>query len=371
MKQIPLSTTHARLGAVFAEFSGWEIPRHYGDSAKEHSAVRGGAGLCDRSFLGKMRVCGKDRQEFLHSLVSNNVKSLRASEGTYATLLTPKGKMLGDLWIYVCEEDCLILTEACAAQTIAQTLEKYILMSDVSLENQTESHGVLSIFGPHSAHLVRTLLGELPAGAKKWKHVSRIFHGSPILIARNEYTGEEGFDLLAARDVLGNLWSTLRQEVSGMSALPIGWDTLEILRVEAGIPRFGQDMDKETIPLEAGIEASAIDFHKGCYIGQEIISRAAHRGHVNRKLIGLKLSPGCLPATGDTILREGTRAGEITTAVSSPRFGPIALGYIHRDLAATGENFLVGGLSAQTVDLPFYSRMAESPTSPRNAEPAP
>jgi len=165
MKQIPLSTTHARLGAVFAEFSGWEIPRHYGDSAKEHSAVRGGAGLCDRSFLGKMRVCGKDRQEFLHSLVSNNVKSLRASEGTYATLLTPKGKMLGDLWIYVCEEDCLILTEACAAQTIAQTLEKYILMSDVSLENQTESHGVLSIFGPHSAHLVRTLLGELPAGA--------------------------------------------------------------------------------------------------------------------------------------------------------------------------------------------------------------
>src|SRR3989304_4658069 len=103
MKQTPLSTTHARLGAVFAELAGWEIPRHYGDPAKEHGAVRGGVGLCDRSFLGKIQVGGKDRQEFLHSLVSNNVKRLRAGEGTYATLLTPKGKMIGDLLFYLQE----------------------------------------------------------------------------------------------------------------------------------------------------------------------------------------------------------------------------------------------------------------------------
>ncbi|HLC27439.1 MAG TPA: aminomethyl transferase family protein, partial [bacterium] len=154
MKQTPLSTTHARLGAVFAELAGWEIPRHYGDPAKEHGAVRGGVGLCDRSFLGKIQVGGKDRQEFLHSLVSNNVKRLRAGEGTYATLLTPKGKMIGDLWIYIQENACWILTEPCTTQTIEETLEKYILMSDVTLENQTESYGVISIFGPQSILLV-------------------------------------------------------------------------------------------------------------------------------------------------------------------------------------------------------------------------
>jgi len=275
--------------------------------------------------------------------------------------------MIGDLWIYIEEESCRVLTEPCATREIEEALEKYIFISDVTLENHTESCGMLSVFGPRSAVLVRTILGDPPASRENFHHVNRNFHGAPVLIARSDYTGEDGFDLLAPVDVLESLWMAFTAGASGTSALPVGWDALEVLRVEAGVSRFGQDMDHDTIPLEAGIEARAIDFHKGCYIGQEVIARVAHRGHVNRKLVGLRLSQGPVPARNDPILQEGKRVGEITTAVLSPLFGPIALGYVQRNLARPGGNFLVRGLPAETVDLPFYSRAAQRSTVPQDA----
>lgn len=356
MRRLPLSDLHSRLGAVFFPFEGWEIPRHYGDPLKEYDALRTGAGLCDRSYRGIIRIAGRDRQEFLHSMVSNDVKGLRAGQGTYAALLTPKGKMIADLWIYVLPEFCLVATEPSATAELTQALQKYTLAADVTIEDRTDEHGTISLLGPRSTALVRAVLSSPPADPAGLSHKNVEFHGSPVLLARTSSAGEEGFDLLAPTEILEPLWLALSQEETRPPVLPVGWTALELLRVEAGVPRFGQDMDHDAIPLEAGIESRAISLTKGCYMGQEIIARIVHRGHVNRRLVGLKLAPGCSPGKGEPILGEGGPVGEITTALLSPRFGPIALGYVRRDLAEPGRSVSVGGRSAQIVELPFHRR---------------
>lgn len=356
MLQLPLAGVHARLGALLCPLEGWEIPCHYGDPRREYEAVRGAAGLCDRSYRETIWITGTDRQEFLHGMVSNDVKSLRPGEGVYAVLLTPKGKMIADLWIYCLSEACVVVTEPATATQLAQTLGRYTLTSEVTIENRSADYGMLSLFGPRSAALACGVLGEPPTDPRELSHRTAEFNGRPVLLARSACSGEEGFDLLAPRSILEPLWLALEQSGAGNSLLAVGWTALEVLRVETGIPRFGQDMDHDTIPLEAGIESRALSFTKGCYMGQEIIARIVHRGHVNRKLAGLRLAPGSAIGRGEPIFQDEEPVGRITTAVLSPRFGPIALGYVRRELADPGRLVRIGATSANIVALPFYSR---------------
>ena len=209
----------------------------------------------------------------------------------------------------------------------------------------------IGVHGPSAASAIESASG-IAAGRLEHQYDNLVESG--ITIVRDDAFGLTGFDMYVARgDVDG-----LRAKLVEAGAKEANDETAEVLRIEAGRPRFGADMNTDTIPLEAGIEDRAISFTKGCYVGQEVIIRVLHRGHgrIARKLVGLVLAAGSTPMRGDPILAAGgLHVGEITSAVFSPRLGaPIALGYVHRDHVTPGTELVVSpSLRARVTALPF------------------
>jgi folate-binding protein YgfZ len=180
------------------------------------------------------------------------------------------------------------------------------------------------------------------------------FQGQPAIVLRTSDLGEEGFDVLVASEQA----TALRERLHAAGAVDADADAAEALRVEAGVPKFHQDMDEETIPLEAGIEANAISMTKGCYVGQEVIIRVLHRGHgrVARRLVGLTLDGTVPPSSGSPVTVDDREIGSVTSGASSPALGkPIALAYVHRDYVAPGTAVSVDGVAAVVTSTPFVS----------------
>lgn len=360
MKHSPLYDIHRPLHSTFGEVAGWEMPDHYGDPMAEHNAVRTGVGLIDLSHRGVLRITGPDRVTFLHNLVTNDIRSLSPGMGCYATILNPKGRIVADMRVYVLRDSLLLDTEPELPEKLYTTLDRYLIADDVVLENVTERVGSLGTYGPHSSTFVRTLFGiELPE--EEHHFILRDFGGGTLLIARNEMTGEVGYDLFAPMEVLVGLWETLCEKGRSMGIRPVGLHALNTLRIETGIPRYGVDMDEEIIALEARLEQRAISFTKGCYIGQEVVARATYRGHVNRLLSGLQVEGETVPSRGDKVFDDDREVGYITSAILSPTFNrPIALAYLRREVGDPGSRLSITvegtAIPAEVVALPFYKR---------------
>jgi folate-binding protein YgfZ len=187
------------------------------------------------------------------------------------------------------------------------------------------------------------------------------FGDQPCIILRVSDTGEPGFDILVDRSATDSFAAALHHA----GAVDVDTDVAEVLRIEAGIPKFHRDMDEETIPLEAGIESRAISFDKGCYVGQEVIIRVLHRGHgrVARKLVGLTFDSAALPAVATPVLVDGRDVGRITSsAISAALNRPIALAYVGRDFVAVGTRVVVGETAGVVTALPFVKRSPDRPT---------
>ena len=364
MKHSPLFEVEQKAGAVFGPSGEWEMPQSYGNSISEHLAVRLHAGLADRSHRGKLRLTGKDRVDFLNGLVTNDIKALQSGGGLYTALTTAKAKMLSDCRVY-CLPDALMLDlEPEMVEKVTQHLDRYIIASDVTIENLSDSWGLLTLIGPTAPAILAQLTSQAAPPEKEHSIISLIFEGFKLLVSRNEFTGEAGYDLFIPNNGLETLWGHLHQIGAEHGLQPVGLEALDSLRVEAGIPRYGVDMDESHFPMEAGIEKRAISYTKGCYIGQETIARADTYGRMNRRLIGLELSGEAPPSKGTTVTAPGDPAkniGLITSAVKSPTLGKvIALAYIHRDFTQSLSKAMIGDQSAHVVDLPFYSRPSHS-----------
>ncbi len=234
----------------------------------------------------RLRVTDVDRVEFLHGQCTNDIRRLRAGESCYATFLNAKGKMRGEGQV-ICLDDSFLLE---VNPGLGPSLEKFIITEDVTIEDVSASMNEWLV------------MGERPSNPLTFRHP------------------------------LG--WGVIGEQT--MTAT-IGSEELEVLRIEAGVPKWGADMDENTIPNEAGLEARAISYDKGCYIGQETIARIKTYGHVNRRLVQMVIAGESVPARGDKILAEGREVGEVTSAVCSLRLGkPLALGYVRRQFAVTG-----------------------------------
>jgi len=358
-----LYETQQAFGAVFKPSSGREMARSYGDSVLEHQTVRKKAGLIDQSHRGKLQVKGKDRTDFLHGMVTNDIKKLMSGAGLYAVFTNDKAKMLSDGRIYCLPDALWVELEPEVTDKIQKHLDKYTLASDVTIENLTDSFGLFSIYG-HSSHEIMTQLTGSTPPTKEYSTITFSMDGISILAARNEITGEPGYDLYVPIDRVVTTWSRLLQ-IGGPNGLrPVGLDALDSLRIEAGIPRYGIDMDESNFPMEAGLETRAISYTKGCYIGQETIARADAQGRMNKRLMGLELSSKSVPTIGQAILAPPTApgapervVGTITSATQSPTLGKvIAMGYLHRDFAEPGKDVMIEGTPAKVVALPFYRR---------------
>lgn len=329
-----------------------------------YRAAIGSAAVFDRSGRGKIAVAGNDRRTYLHAMLTNDIATLGAGSGCYAAYLTPQGRMIADMRLLEVGDLVLLDVAPEAAATVLENLDRFVFSEDVKLGDLTDAFGEVSIVGPDAARVVSDAVAGAPgapgadelAAWPEFRNARNAFRGETVLVAATRDAGVPGFDLYVERPHVPALVDAL---VAAGATRATG-ETWETLRVEAGRPAFPVDMGTDTIPLEAGIEARAISFSKGCYPGQEVIVRVVQRGHgrVARRLVGLRVEGGEVPAAGD-LLRAGERdAGRVTSAVWSPRLDrPIALAMVHRDLVEPGTGLTVahGGrsLDAAVVSLPF------------------
>ncbi len=361
MEPLPLHELHRDLSARFTELNGMELVDDYGDWRAEHTALQESAGVLDLSFRSRICLTGADRVRFLHGQVTNDVKGLQAGQGCYAALITAKGKMQSDLNIYCLQDELLLDFEPGLAETVSQRLEKYIIADDVQIVNVAPHYGLLSVQGPKADAFIRasTLFPEVPARAFDW--VTRLSpeFGESYLMNQPRLS-TTGFDVLIPLPGLASAAQAMIRAAKQSGGRLCGWTAFETSRIEAGVPRFGTDMDGSNIPLEAGIEGRAVSAKKGCYIGQEVLSRIRTYGHVNRRLCQLLLEDGAadLPAPRDKLFRGDKEAGYVTSACVSPKLGAgIALGYVRRGDDQPGTELAWRGCHAggraRVIELPF------------------
>jgi tRNA-modifying protein YgfZ len=308
--------------------------------AAAHRALTEGAGIVDRSELGKLALTGAQAKELLNGQVSNDVEALEPGTGCYATLLTNKGKMLGDLRVLDTGAELLLLTERAALQALFDQLRRGAIGWQAELHKRTLEQGLLSVVGPAA----REVIGARDVPATEHANRAAEIAGAPVLLVATHL----GVDVICAAADTGGVRDAL---VAG-GAAPVDEEAAEVLRVESGRPRYGIDTDETTIPQEAGLNGRAVSFTKGCYVGQETVARLHWRGKPNRHLRGLRLSG---PAPTGEPLRLGEReVGRLGSVATSPRLGPIALAIVHRE-AAVGDTLTVGdgAVTAQVVELPF------------------
>ena len=296
----------------------------------EYELLTESAGLLDRSGRAKFVVRGGEAVDFLQGQVSNDVEALVPGTGCYATILNHKGKLRTDLRILRGEDFLWLDTEAIGHAVLRHMLDTYTLGRDVQWEDLTEDHAILSLLGPAADQLA-------PRAPNEAEH-SFVDSGAGLWVRT-----DLGIDVLCGTGRADELRSELGvEEVSEEAA--------ECLRIESGRPRLGFDMDSETIPQEAGINERAVDFEKGCYVGQETVARLHWKGKPNRHLRGLRLTEPVERRT-DVILGDKV-LGRVSSVCVSPRFGPIALALVRRE-AAPGDNVQVGTTEAEVVELPF------------------
>ena len=372
MSELALHEFHHGLHASFTVVNGMEAVAHYGDAGAEHAALRTGAGVFDLSFRGRLCLAGADRQRFLNGQVTNNVKDLKPGQGCYAALVTAKGRMQSDLNIYCLADELLLDFEPGLTTTIRERLEHYVIADDVQIVDVSALYGLLSVQGPASATVVVKLgLGwSLPEKPLHFASVQDSTLGE-IYCMRHHRVGLEGFDLFVPVASLAAVADKLIAAAKESGGRACGWQALETARIEAGIARFGQDMDESNLAPEAGIEERAISYSKGCYIGQEVIARIRTYGQVAKSLRGLLLPEAMpeLPVRGEKLFFADKEIGFITSAVTSPTLGrSVAMGYVRREHNAPGTeaNLRVREqeFTATVVVLPFAAANLLSAADP-------
>jgi tRNA-modifying protein YgfZ len=303
-------------------------------------AVREGCGLVDRSERGKLAFTGAQAKAFLQGQVTNDVEALTPGTGCYAALLSPKGKMLGDLRILDTGDELWLDTERSALQEIFNVLHRARLGYAAELHKRTLQQGLVSLVGPGARRVAGPGAEALPDA----EHANAALDVDGI--AARAVVTDLGLDLVCDAVQTAELIAALTDR--GAETVPEA--TAEVLRVEHGRPRYGVDLDDTTIPQEAGLNERAVSFRKGCYVGQETVARLHYKGRPNRHLRGVRLSA---PITAGTELTSGGRVvGRLGSVVVSPEHGPIGLALVRREVEP-GAEVAAGAATAVVVELPF------------------
>jgi folate-binding protein YgfZ len=305
----------------------------------QYRQLREECGLLDRSARGKLIVSGSEAAEYLQGQLTNDVEALAPGEGQYAALLDRKGHMQADMRVLrTSPEEIWIDTEPEALEPARRHLEMYKIGREVAIADLTAERSILSLIGPRSVEIAAT------AALPEYAGETTSFSGIACLAIGTA----EGIDLIAKSSDA----ASLRNALAAAGAVEVGPEAAEVIRIEAGTPRFGAEMSTETMPAEAGIVERAVSFTKGCYIGQEPVARLHYKGRPNRHLRGLELS--ALEAPGTSLRLGEKEVGKIGSSHLSPARGPIALAIVRRE-AEPGSELAVGedGVTARVVDLPF------------------
>ncbi len=321
----------------------------FGDVTGEFHALLSESGVYDLSSRSRISLTGSDRTRWLNGMVTNNIRDLAPGHGVYAFLLNPQGHILGDLYAYNRGESLLVDTDHAQLDKILAVFDKYIIMDDVEVSNLTGQLSGFGIAGPKSSEVLRAVGFNIPE-LKPLQFAETTWQQSSVTLVRGDNPSVESFELwLSPGDV-----EKAQQALLKTGAKPVGTAALDLLRIASGIPRYSVDIRERDLPQETE-QDRALNFSKGCYVGQEIVERIRSRGQVRRKFTGFEVN-GQLPAAGSKIHVEGKEVGEITSAASLPLAKGerrVALGYIRREAATPGKTVDADGSAATVINLPF------------------
>src|SRR3989442_851908 len=319
------------------------------DMRAEFRALISGCGIHELAQRGKIKLTGRDRVRWLNGMVSNNIRDLAVGQGVYAFLLNAQGHILGDLYSYNRGESLLVETDRAQLEKVLSIFRKYIIMDQVEIEDISEKLSSIGIAGPHSGEVLKAAgfqfsqLQVLQFTDITWQQIS-------VTLVRHDNPLVELYELWSAPGGT----KTLREALANAGATPGGEAAVELLRIAAGIPRYGQDIRERDLPQETE-QSRALSFTKGCYIGQEIVERIRSRGAVHRTFIGFEIE-GRLPTPGAKVQVDGKDVGEITSVASLPTDGndrKVALGYCRREVGVPGREVMIGDAKARISPLPF------------------
>lgn len=346
-----LSEWHQRINGQFIEVNGRMTVRGYGidpdQRTSEQRALRLGAGIVDLSCRGRLALIGDDRVKFLHGQVTNDVNGLAEGRGCYAAIVSAKGRMQCDPNIFRLTDELLLDFEPGYADSIKERLDSFVIADDVEVVDVGDSFGMFSVQGPRARNLLESLnLTFRPPEVPFQIETVQDAELGEIYVANRPRLKSSGYDLFAAADRMTALGDRLlKAAASHELAAPCGWEALETARIEAGIPRFGIDMDDRNFPQETGLEEQLVSYRKGCYIGQEIIARIRTYGRVNKQLRGfrLELEDESIPQPGTRLFVQGKESGYLCSVLRSDHLDAVvALGYARREMDEPGTRFEVG-----------------------------
>ncbi len=336
-------------GARLASYRGAETPATYGDPAGEFRALLQGSALFDLSWQAKLVLSGEDRVRWLNGMVTNNIRDLALNHGVYSFLLNAQGRNQGDLTAYNRGDYLLVTTDRAQAPAIAEIFERYIIMDDVEVADISDKLGAVGIAGP-KAREVLTAAGIDVSQLEAGQVIDTVWQELGISVARSVQPQMDGYEIWIATENVEKVWDAL----VFAGATPAGTEALELYRIARGVPRYGVDLRERDLPQETG-QQHALNFSKGCYIGQEIVERIRSRGNVHRVLVGFEVQ-GEPPQPGAKVRAADKDVGEITSAARIPFPAgerTLALGYLRREVAAPGTTVDINGQSATVATLPF------------------
>jgi folate-binding protein YgfZ len=335
--ETPLAALHAGEGAAMAQWFGCSLPDRWSDPKTEQTFARKSVALIDKNYRAYLGFTGPDRVRYLNAILTNNIKDLAPGHGNVSLLLNPQGHILAEIETYALPEKLFCVSYAMIREQLVEWLDKYIIMDEVTLTDESQRYGTLALEGPKAAAVAAEVAGVDLASLEDLQRVETSVSSIPCWVAKRSPGGVAGCEFLLEREKLADLWRALSDAVRRYGGGPMGYAALNAQRLAQGVPWFGYDFGEKQIPHEAGLENSHISYTKGCYTGQEIVERVRSRGHLNRRRVSLLFSGDAVPGPGVPLTADGKEVGSVTRAArvwDPPRI--IGLGYVRKEAEAPG-----------------------------------
>jgi aminomethyltransferase len=367
-RRTALDALHRSLGATMTDFAGWDMPLRYGSEREEHLAVRTRAGLFDLSHMGEITVTGPDAPALLNHALVGDLATLAVGRARYTMICRADGGILDDLIVYrLADADhpvYMVVANASNAQTVLDALTERAAGFDAEVRDDRDAYALLAVQGPASPGILTSLTDADLDGLKYYAGLPGTVAGVPALIARTGYTGEDGFELFVDPADAEKLWQALTGAGASAGLVPCGLSCRDTLRLEAGMPLYGNELTTALTPFDAGLGRVVKFAKEGDFVGREALTEAAGRAEQNppRVLVGLVAEGRRVPRAGYPVVADGAVIGEVTSGAPSPTLGkPIAMAYVDAAHAAPGTPGVGVDIRGshepfEVVALPFYKR---------------
>lgn len=358
-----LHAEHVSLGAHFTDFGGWQMPLRYGSELAEHRAVREAAGLFDLSHMGEIRISGPDAAVFMNTALVGNLAVVAVGKAKYSLMVTDSGGIIDDVIVYrLAESEFLVVPNAGNTDRVLTEFIERAAGFDVHVDDQTALTSVIAVQGPAAVELVSSLCADplAPDALPYYSVAPATVADLKVLLARTGYTGEDGFELLVSNEHAVALWKALLRAGEPYGAVPAGLAARDSLRLEAGMPLYGNELSVDITPFEAGL-GKVVSFKKAeDFVGRAALEQARDASAA-RVLVGLRGRGRRAGRSGYPVLSDGREVGVVTSGLPSPTLGyPIALAFLEPSLSTPGTVLdvdLRGNPEPfEVVSVPFYTR---------------